>query len=593
MPDFQIMPACSTLNGWAKVNSVTGKIIANWRILDSNAAGNGVILPEAVVSPQTVYDLAASIRFGESKGPLTAVRAYGSLYSFSDAPFPLTGTTNAVSGATKVAGVSIDTGNLNASLQHLLPGILQTEFIFGNYFFVEAGVKLKDLDTMLDGAMPALALSTMGGTDGQSLAGAISTGTHGCDFDRSPLADCVQAVYLVGAGGVHYWIENSYPLTDPVKLSARFPCLQPQNIHYDTDMLNAVRVSFGSMGVIYAALIYVVPQYTLVQVNRTDTWEHLLTSQSQGGASADLSGAISGDWTGLNDYLLRYYGSGYKNRALQVVINPVKSDDGTHNCYVTNRAEVPPPYGGTAGKPPADLSQLNVNDLISALKANPHFGLGVASSLKGFAGAVAGSSLIDTVKDFVWFCEQNQYAWAVQAVIDYILSQALPQLEEQGPYTAIGHTIMASSVFASGFPTQSIASTEAFFDLPSAILYINGLLAAFDEDVDAVQYPAGYVSLRLCGNTSATLGQQRFSPTATVETSVLVTDNALEFIRTAERLALDAGGFLHWGQNNGSMFSTNVANTFGASQIQAWRQVQQVLGGSTFVNWFMDRLGLA
>jgi hypothetical protein len=46
-----------------------------------------------------------------------------------------------------------------------------------------------------------LVLETMGGSSGQTLAGAISTGTHGGDIFMGPLADCVLAIHLVGAGG--------------------------------------------------------------------------------------------------------------------------------------------------------------------------------------------------------------------------------------------------------------------------------------------------------------------------------------------------------------------------------------------------------
>jgi hypothetical protein len=42
------------------------------------------------------------------------------------------------------------------------------------------------------------------------VVGALSTGTHGGDFDRPPLADAVVALHLVADGGKHYWIERSH-----------------------------------------------------------------------------------------------------------------------------------------------------------------------------------------------------------------------------------------------------------------------------------------------------------------------------------------------------------------------------------------------
>ena len=92
---------------------------------------------------------------------------------------------------------------------------------------------------------------------GKTIAGAISTGTHGGDFDRPPLADAVHAIYLVGkgtalgTGGTHHWIEpKSRQITDPARIRAAFPCIQPANIHYDDEMLRAVLVAMGAKGVI-------------------------------------------------------------------------------------------------------------------------------------------------------------------------------------------------------------------------------------------------------------------------------------------------------------------------------------------------------
>ena len=62
--------------------------------------------------------------------------------------------------------------------------------------------------------------ATLGGAGGQTVVGALITGTHGGDFDRPPLADSVVAMHLVAAGGKHYWIERRTPrpFADPAKL---------------------------------------------------------------------------------------------------------------------------------------------------------------------------------------------------------------------------------------------------------------------------------------------------------------------------------------------------------------------------------------
>jgi hypothetical protein len=52
------------------------------------------------------------------------------------------------------------------------------------------------------------AFSTLGGAGGQTVVGALSTGTHGGDFDRPPIADSVVALHVVVDGGKHVWIEK-------------------------------------------------------------------------------------------------------------------------------------------------------------------------------------------------------------------------------------------------------------------------------------------------------------------------------------------------------------------------------------------------
>ena len=47
------------------------------------------------------------------------------------------------------------------------------------------------------------AFATLGGAGGQTVFGALATGTHGGDFDRPPLADSVLAIHLVADGGKH------------------------------------------------------------------------------------------------------------------------------------------------------------------------------------------------------------------------------------------------------------------------------------------------------------------------------------------------------------------------------------------------------
>jgi hypothetical protein len=70
----------------------------------------------------------------------------------------------------------------------------------------------------------------MGGADEQSLAGAISTGTHGSDVELKPLADVVQAIHLMGAGAQQHWIERESRITTEEGVLRAYPGIR---VHYE------------------------------------------------------------------------------------------------------------------------------------------------------------------------------------------------------------------------------------------------------------------------------------------------------------------------------------------------------------------------
>lgn len=124
------------------------------------------------------------------------------------------------------------------------------------------------------------AFATLGGAGGQTIVGALSTGTHGGDLDRPPIADSVVALHLVADGGKHYWIEpkddDRPPLTDKVALTQAFVGIDPKIEHIrDTNLFNAVLVSVGRFGLIYSVVLRAVPQYALHEQRMLDTWQNV------------------------------------------------------------------------------------------------------------------------------------------------------------------------------------------------------------------------------------------------------------------------------------------------------------------------------
>jgi hypothetical protein len=128
------------------------------------------------------------------------------------------------------------------------------------------------------------AFPTLGGAGGQTIFGALNTGTHGGDHRQPPIADAVVAIHLVADDGDHYWIEPALlreferPLTVEAEVRAVYDGVAgASHFHYirDTDTFNAVLVSAGRFGVVYSIVIQAVRQYCLHEQRRLVDWQDI------------------------------------------------------------------------------------------------------------------------------------------------------------------------------------------------------------------------------------------------------------------------------------------------------------------------------
>ncbi len=602
---------------------------ANWGVIDSADTFLGFLPTPLLFRPTTQFEIAQAIRRAEADRQ--TIRALGSGWSFSEAVLPqssaIQGPEQVFAGPLRVFaqsglfneetlhnlasnfkshfGYAIDTSGLDRNLRILLPDILADGMDPASFFFVEAGMTINFLNTLLDSQTPRVALRTMGGASGQTVAGAISTGTHGGDFDRPPLADAVRAIYLIAAGGVHHWIEPANPITDPRKLTMVYPCLA-DHIHYDDDMFRAVLVSMGAMGVIYAVILDVVPQYSLLQWNKWSTWETLKAE-----AGPDFATLFDGTWTGMRGFLEQRPGPLHPpNRFAQVVINPIRNDDGSHNCFVSNRVQLP--LQERSGVTPLiDYTKIPRSEIENAIANDPNAGLHELINLRHHGPAATGDDVKD-LENLLRFCKSNNYPWAVRAVINRVMQKTFPEPgDPPDPQIDVGYKVMAPGGENRAFPPLGGTSVEAAFSffrtvpaldqpplqvvVPDVITFTDSVLAAFDQGVNSEGkvFPAGWFSLRVTGRTAALLGMQRFQPTGMVEVSLIGRPDGYGLVQFVEQIARNQGGALHWGQSNGMMSFLDLEFTYGNSRINKWKTAQRALGGDTFTNLFMRRCGLA
>lgn len=179
----------------------------------TNWAGDETCRPSRILQPQSVDELASATSSAAAAGQ--TVRVVGAGHSFSD--------------QVCTDGLLLNLDRLSG-LQHV-----DTE---AGLVTVGAGTRLADLNVQL--ARHGLALPNLGDIDRQSIAGAMSTGTHGTGRKLGNLATQIEALDLVLADGTKLSCTNSEP-----------------------EVLRAARVSLGALGVITSYTLRVVPAFAL------------------------------------------------------------------------------------------------------------------------------------------------------------------------------------------------------------------------------------------------------------------------------------------------------------------------------------------
>jgi FAD-linked oxidoreductase len=195
-----------------------GRVWRNW-------AGDQICAPARYEQPRSEAALC------EVVGRADTVKAVGSGHSFTEAACT-DGTMVSLDNMRELVDVDRDSGLVE----------------------VQGGVKLHDLGELL--AQHGLALDNLGDVAVQSLAGAISTATHGTGLNYPNLSAQVQALRLVTAGG------------DVMRVD-------------DGDTLKAARVAIGSLGVISTVTLKAVPTYSLKRVDEPLPLEEVLSTMDE------------------------------------------------------------------------------------------------------------------------------------------------------------------------------------------------------------------------------------------------------------------------------------------------------------------------
>jgi L-gulono-1,4-lactone dehydrogenase len=194
-----------------------------WR----NWGGNQRCTPAAIETPRSALEVAEAVR--RARHADQTVKVVGTGHSFTDIACT-TGRMLSIDDLDRVVDVDPDTRQVT----------------------VEAGITIHRLNEEL--ALRDLAFANLGDIDRQTIAGAISTATHGTGAGFGGLATFVRALELVTADG------------DLLRCSA----------DEEPELFHAARVGLGALGVVTKVTLQCVPGFNLHHVEQRRRLDEVL-----------------------------------------------------------------------------------------------------------------------------------------------------------------------------------------------------------------------------------------------------------------------------------------------------------------------------
>lgn len=248
--------------------------------------------PTSLNSSSDPQSVQAALLAASSSG--SAARAIGSGHSYSDVattPDILIDThgLDQLSSTSAPLTGQLSQAVLRSPLQLALEPIQWPSYDPANHFALvemEAGITIRDLNPQLTARN--VGLTNMGGYDGQTMVGAISTSTHGSGIGLPPFPDMVRSLVLATTGkwngttiggadpknGLQYYrIEPTAGITDPSKYQD--PLVQ---LIQDDDCFRATICNMGCFGIIYSVVLEVMQAYWLTETRSITSLDKVLAA---------------------------------------------------------------------------------------------------------------------------------------------------------------------------------------------------------------------------------------------------------------------------------------------------------------------------
>jgi hypothetical protein len=587
---------------------IKGDIMEPW----CNFAGNQCSIPGVIHAPGSLDEIERVVQLATQNQQ--HIKAIGSGHSFS-------GVCLVDSGQ-----MLLDLGPGNGGLKRravVPPGVLTDAWKEKTLAAVEAAVSVAEAAAWLD--QKGLALSTFGAINAQTVVGAMATGTHGSNLTFGPMSNMARAFLLVDGQGRSRLVQPTQPIFRPATelrndesgeaawlCQALLRC-DPVN---DDEAVAAGLIHLGALGVIYAAIVEVEPQYTLHEVTVTQsTWEELrehwvlpatwtdararwLAALAQGGI---VAAQAKQDWLqaqaqAVSDLAQRLTTAAIPNvpgrlRTLSLTINPYATKAGDrHTCAVSLTAPASRALSFTAdsalARPGINVHQvaqeiLNVvtEKAASPLPAESQAIQKILAELDSGERKLNLDELVS--KLLVWMVEVSP------DLLPVIIDQAIQRYA--GDRNGRSDQILTHGEY----PVRALGIEVA--------VALDQLVSAVDASIRLAemlrrggQLLTGWIDLRFMAMTDALLGLSHRETVALVEVTMLKgTPSGEKTLCAFERQLLNQfAGIFHWGLDWDASTVRDVRNGF--PNIDRFKQIinDRFDPQEIFANAYTRRLGI-
>ena len=463
-----------------------------------------------------------------------SLRAIGNGWSFTDVAM--------------CDGAIVDTLELRAFFK-IGDSFLRDEYLASgkessNLIFTQCGMSLQQLHKELEeenGWMRCL--KATGASNGQTIAGATSTGTHGSAYRVGAVHDTIIGLHIVTGPNRHVWLERA---SEPVASEEFIQWLGAEKIA-DDDVFNAAVVSFGSFGFIHGMLIETEPIFLLKRFS---------TPKIPYDAAVKL--AINQlDFSGVQKFLpMEVDGPEGQLYHFDIMVDPhhFKENDPTNGIYLKSMFKIPYKPGYT--KPVTSTKKFQYGDDL----------LGI----------------VQTVLDTLGRRFQ-------QKLVPKLVSNLLPlaYAADEGSTGTIGEIFTNTKIRGKAASAAVAFSVEHSSDVIEEIVAINQRLPF-----------AGAICMRFVKGSKALLGFTKFTVSCVLEMDGVESKSSRAFFEAVwNRLEeLNIPYTVHWGKINFHLNKERVRAMYGEDVINKWiacrHRVLDDASRKVFENPFMRRIGL-